>query len=678
MLPVIWKRAALLVLALCAAAGAAAFCVTAGKQAQDEGLLRVGYAAADNAVTDMAVSYVRQMESVKELCSIERVSEDEGFRLLREGALAAFVLLPDDIVGEIISGKNTPVTVYLSADNAPEGGAYGNLKTLLFRELADSAVGMLETAQAEIYAVQYLLGDMFYADNELVQKLYDDINRFNIAAASGRENLFRSKTVSATENDTYVIYYGSALLTLYMLLAGLFFGGFFCHSEMRRNMLEKRLGVSRLWQVICGFLAGLVPMCAAGLLPFVALALPFVRERLNVRFSNISFLFGAICLMVLSMAFGVLYFMLIYEIFGGKRGALAAIGIIALVQGYLSGCFVPSALLPDLAYDVGRYLPAAFLKAAYTVVLSGDMQKFSLAVLGLFVWSVVFFILNFLVRKFLILNSICESPILQRYDDLHKEHMFIPPVMLVLLKRMLLKKSILITLALMAAASVLIARLEAQSDNTVSAAVFDEGGAYEELLLAHRGIVRFRICESVEEVEELVLKDEAECGYFLPKTLTEDIAAGRANRTVTVYEDVDSVCVPIVNEVVFNAVFRHASLAWYQDFMSGFSADFGVIEKVFSNQITDGKTFGIELVTLGEGGALRAPLEDKGTYPVLRVVSAAVVLCGIQGFLTAMEDCRKGRLYKRGKIKLAVMMVVLPMLAAAAVGGVLLWCLPKL
>lgn len=668
MLPVIWKRAALLVLALCTAAGAAAFCVTAGKQAQDEGLLRVGYAAADNAVTDMAVSYVRQMESVKELCSIERVSEDEGFRLLREGALAAFVLLPEDIVGEIISGKNTPVTVYLSADNAPEGGAYGNLKTLLFRELADSAVGMLETAQAEIYAVQYLLGDMFYADNELVQKLYDDINRFNIAAASGRENLFRTKTVSATENDTYVIYYGSALLTLYMLLAGLFFGGFFCHSEMRRNMLEKRLGVSRLWQVICGFLAGLVPMCAAGILPFLALALPFVRERLNVRFS-----LGMIGLLFLAMAFGVLYFMLIYEIFGGKRGALAAIGIIVLVQGYLSGCFVPSALLPDLAYDVGRYLPAAFLKAAYTVVLSGDMQKFSLAVLGLFVWSVVFFILNFLVRKL-----VCVYSIPLHSDSPLREHTFIPPVMLVLLKRMLLKKSILITLALMAAASVLITRLEAQSDNTVSAAVFDEGGAYEELLLAHRGIVRFRICESVEEVEELVLKDEAECGYFLPKTLTEDIAAGRANRTVTVYEDVDSVCVPIVNEVVFNAVFRHASLAWYQDYMASFYKASALVEKAFSSQITDGKTFGIELVTLGEGGALRAPLEDGGTYPVLRVVSAAVILCGIQGFLTALEDCRRGRLYKRGKIKLAVMMVVLPMFAAAAVGGVLLWCLPKL
>lgn len=664
MLPVILKRAVLLVLVLCLAAGAAAFCVAAGKQPSDDGLLRVGYVAADNALTDMAVSYVQQIESVKELGSIERVSEDEGFRLLQEGELAALVLLPEDIVEEIISGKNTPVTVYMSAGNALDSGAYGNLKTLLFQELADSAVGMLETAQAEIYAVQYVLGDLFYADNDFVQSLYDSINRFNISAASGRENLFRTKTVSVTENDTYVIYYGSALLALYMLLAGVFFGSFFCHSEMWRNILEKRLGASRPWQVICGFLAGLLPMAVTGLLPFAALALPFVRERLNMRLSP-----GMICLMLLVVVFSVLYFMLIYRIFGGKHNALLAIGVMALIQGYLSGCIVPSALLPDLAYGMGRYLPASFLKAAYTVVLSGDMQKFSSAVLGLSVWSIVLLVLNF----------VCVYPVLLRYDGAFKaaeqgknELVFVPPVVLVLLKRMLCKKGILISLALMIAASVLIARLEEQSDNTFLVAVFDESGVYKEALQKHDGLVRFQICESAQEVEELVLRDEAECGYLLPKTLTEDIAAGRANRTVTVYEDVDSVCVPIVNEVVFNAVFRHASLAWYQDFMSEFSADFMVIEKAFSSQIVEGKTFGIELVTLGEGGTLSTPSEDKGTYPVMWVIAAAIILCGIQGFLTAMEDCRRGRLYKRGKIKLAVIMVMLPMMTAAVLGGALL------
>lgn len=663
MLPAILKKAVLLVLVLGLAAGAAAFCVTAGKQARDDRLMRVGYAAADNALTDMAVAYVQEMESVKALCTLERVSEEEGLALLQEGTLAALVVLPENVVEDIISGQNTPVTVYLSTGNVLDSGKLGNLKSLLFEELANAAVGMLETAQAEIYAVQYVIGDSSETDQALVQKVYDDINRFNIGAAAGRENLFRTKMVSVTENDTYVIYYGSALLAVYMLLAGLFFGGFFCHSELWRTILEKRLGASRLWQVICGFSAGLLPMAVTGLLPFAALILPFVRERLHVELS-----FGVVGLMLLIMAFGVLYFMLIYRIFGEKRNALLAIGLLALIQAYLSGCIVPSALLPDLAYNVGKYLPASFIKSAFTVVLSGDGQKFTFAALGLLAWSAVFLVLNFVQAYFAVF---CYDNSFHRAGQKKVKTLFVPPVTWILFKRMLFRKSILISLVLMTVVSVLIARLEEQSDTTFLVAVFDEGGVYEELLSAHDGLVRFRMCESEDEVERLVQKDEAECGYVLPKTLTKDIAAGRANRLVTVYEDVDSVCVPIVNEVLFEMLFRHASFMWYQDYMSEFRADFALIEKAFSSQIAEGKTFGIELVTVGEDGAVNVVSEENRTYPIAAVAVAAVLLCGVQGFWIAMEDGRKGRFYKCGRVKLTVLTTLLPVLAAALLGVVL-------
>ena len=669
-LPAILKRAVLLVLVLGLAAGAAAFCVTVGKQVQDEGLLRVGYVAKENALTDMAVAYVQEMESIKALCSIERVSEEDGLALLQEGELAALVMLPANVVEEILSGKNTPVTVYMAADNAFNRGDLGNLKRLLFQELANSAVGMLETAQAEIYAVQYVIGDLFAADGAFVQKLYDDINRFNIGAAAGREKLFRTKTVSVTENDTYVINYGSALLAVYVLLAGLFFGGFFCHSEMWRNLLEKRLGASRLWQVVCGFLAGLLPMCVVGILPFFALAVPVVRAYLNVKISA-----DAIGLLLLAMVFGVLYFMLIYGFFGEKRNALLTIGILALIQAYLSGCIVPSALLPDLVDNVGKFLPAFFLKSAFTVMLSGDMQKFSAAVLGLLVWSAILFALNVLLAYL----------VRVRYDNAtgssggagQKEikTVFVPPVVWVVFKRMIFRKGILISLVIMTGVSLLIARFEAQSDTTFSVAVYDEGGAYKDLLLAHDGIVRFRMCESADAVERLVLRDEVECGYVLPKTLTEDMVAGRANRIVTVYEDVDSVCTPIVNEVLFNVLFRRASLAWYQGYMAEFYEDFALVEKAFSSQIAEGKTFGIELVTVGEDGAVRTVSEDRGTYPIAAVVIVAVLLCGVQGFWTALEDGKRGRFYKCGRVRLTVLTTVLPMLVAVMLGGMLIWWL---
>lgn len=670
MLPSILKRVALLLLVCSMAAGAAAFCAAAAQWLQgsnvNDGHMRLGYAASDNVITDMVVAYVQEIESVKELCTIERVSEEDGFRLLKEGELEVLVMLPDDIVGEILSGSNTPVTVYMAADNGLDSGDYGNVRNLLFKELADAAVGMLETAQAEIYAVRYVLGDELSTDNELVQSLYDNINGFNLGVAAGREMLFRTKTVSVTENDTYAIYYGSALMTLYLLFVGIFFEGFFCRSALWENILEKRLAISRLWQIICGTLAGLLPMAAAAVLPFAALAVPCVREHFHVVPS-----WSVTGLMLLVTVHGVLYFMLMYRILGERRNALFVTGILAVIQGYMSGCLVPSVLLPNLVYNVGRYLPAAFVKSAFTVALSGDTQKLYSAVLGLTVWILVFFAAN-LFKAYICVPH--DNSVFGEGELSGLRNVSVPPVTLVLLKRMLLKKSILVSLALMVVVSVFIAGLEDKSDNTFLAAVFDESGAYEELLRAHEGLVRFQVCGSAEEVEELVLRDEAECGYVLPQNLTENIAARRANRTVTVYEDADSMCVPLVNEVIFNIIFRHVSLAWYQDYMSEYSTDLASTQKAFYSQIELGRTFGIELMTVGEGSSASAAVDNKRAYPVLTVVTAAVILCGAQGLLTVVEDYRKGRRYKQSRIKLTVLTICLPMLAAAVFGGALiLW-----
>ena len=311
----ILRRAVVLLLIFGMAAGAAAFCVVMASAQPDDSRIKLGYAAPESKLTDMVVSYVQEIESVKALCSIERMSQEEGLSLLREGELAAFVALPDNIVEEIISGTNAPATVYMADDGA--------VKNLLFRELADAAVGMLQTAQAEIYAVSYVLDEEAYADNAFVQKIYDDINRFNLGVAADRENLFKPKAVSVTGNDTYVIYYGSAILVIYLLLIGIFFGDFFCHSATWRNMLQKRLNVSRPWQTVCGFLAGLLPMLPVTLLPFAALIIPIVRKHVSVGFS-----WSAICLILMSAVLLALYFMLIYQILGEKRSALLPIGIL--------------------------------------------------------------------------------------------------------------------------------------------------------------------------------------------------------------------------------------------------------------------------------------------------------------------------------------------------------------
>ena len=39
------------------------------------------------------------------------------------------------------------------------------------------------------------------------------------------------------------------------------------------------------------------------------------------------------------------------------------LGVLAVLQAYLSGCIIPSVLLPEAVQAVGRVLPAAMIKA---------------------------------------------------------------------------------------------------------------------------------------------------------------------------------------------------------------------------------------------------------------------------------------------------------------------------
>jgi len=148
MLPFILRRAMILA-AVCLAAGSIiAFCAVLMHHAKGgEPKLRIGYAAADNMLTELAVSYVQDMESIQSLCVLEAVGEQEGRRLLEEGSLSALIVLPENVVDEILSGRNAPAKLYLAGQEggALSGGGIQAVGGMLFEELAAAGMGMLGT-----------------------------------------------------------------------------------------------------------------------------------------------------------------------------------------------------------------------------------------------------------------------------------------------------------------------------------------------------------------------------------------------------------------------------------------------------------------------------------------------------------------------------------------------------
>ena len=150
MLPSILKRAVILVAACLFTAGVAAFCAgVLVSHGSGEFKLKVGYTAEEDQITALAVAYVQSMESVKSLCSLEAVTEQDGKQRLQNGELAALIVLPGDVVNEILSGSNTPGTLYLpERRGAASAGGLSAVSGMLFEELASAGIGMLGTAQA--------------------------------------------------------------------------------------------------------------------------------------------------------------------------------------------------------------------------------------------------------------------------------------------------------------------------------------------------------------------------------------------------------------------------------------------------------------------------------------------------------------------------------------------------
>ncbi len=381
-LPVLLKRLVIFVIACVVLMGLTVFGtrqIWSGNNTRKT-TVRIGYVAPEDMLTKLAVSYVEQLESVKSWCSLEKTTVDKGMALLENGALTALLILPDDLVNEILTGSNAPVTVYL-----PESVDASVTNSKVFEELANAGVGMLQTAQAEIYAAETLAGEA--GAKNLLEEMYYDINRFNLSIALTRESLWENISLSVTGNHTYAVYYGSAFFAVYLLVAALFIGNFCKRNHLQQFMAWRRLGIPFAWQLASQWSALLLLMALVGVLPFCLLLYPPFAELLSVVFTP-----QMAVAVFFVLALSAMYALMVYQYVGEHQRAVLVLGLLALAQGYAAGCIIPSVLLPQGIAAVGAFVPAAYIKAAFTMLFTGSTQNFSEVILGLAVWSCVCFV----------------------------------------------------------------------------------------------------------------------------------------------------------------------------------------------------------------------------------------------------------------------------------------------
>lgn len=323
----------------------------------------------DNAMTHMALGYVQNMESVTQICHFVQVAEEEGFRQLERGEIAALIVLPEQLVEGIMNGINPTVDIVFPKDV--------RLEAMLLRELTESGAGLLRVAQAQIYGVIDTAAEYGLTDQLSVMEM--EIDSYNLAFALDRLAMYDEETVSVTGRMSLLQYYVSSGMVLFLLLSGMAVYPVMQQEPFvfRKQLARQKVGM--LWQYFCKWLCGLI---CIGLITgvmwvlfrIVGIFAPEAVEDLSSALisgrnrSPVGIQMG----MILSMLIVVTALVnMIYNMAGSRTGSILLIFLISVIMVYLSGGFIPSLLMPKTMQAVGGRLPTAYLIRAFGGLLVG-------------------------------------------------------------------------------------------------------------------------------------------------------------------------------------------------------------------------------------------------------------------------------------------------------------------
>lgn len=321
-------------------------------------------------MTELALAYVEGMESFSSFCSIRSVSEEEAFRMLENGEAAVVLRLPEHVVEGILTGENRSVIIYFPRD--------AGIETLLFRELADAGVQMLQVAQAQIYGA----GDTMraYEMTEKISVLAGEINRSDLAFALDRLALYRMEHVNATGSVSLAEHLTAAGFVYFLLLLGMV-----CYPIMRPYSKALQ-GQLRRWEIgnvlpmLGQWCMGLVVLMIGGvgygaLMGRLGTLTSGIQILQNMDIGNINLLSqfikepGVTLLILLSIN---TWNMLLIQIISDETAYILFVFLISTIMTYVSGGFIPMAYLSEAVRRIGELCPVAYLiEAAESLYLTG-------------------------------------------------------------------------------------------------------------------------------------------------------------------------------------------------------------------------------------------------------------------------------------------------------------------
>lgn len=164
-------------------------------------------------------------------------------------------------------------------------------------------------------------------------------------------------------------------------------------------------------------------------------------------------------------------------------------------------------------------------------------------------------------------------------------------------------------------------------------------------------VLRFRFCDSQDEVKRRVAGGEADCGFVIGTDMEEKVLSGEWRKSIAAYETDSSSITGMAKERIAGVIFRLYSENRYENYMGQFSAAAAAFAmEAYENHLADDSTFGFRYIyddSEGQYGNDTAVGNDNtvntAVFPLKGVFAVLIFVGGMCGMLEYEKDKKEKR-----------------------------------
>lgn len=320
-------------------------------------------------LSEQAVRALGSMESVESICDFQYVTEEEGEKGLKDGSLAALLIVPENFVTGIIDGTNQPIDTVLREPLS--------LESLALKEITSAGARTLSTAQAAIYAADELC--ILENQRDFIPQTEAELNRIYMNYSLNRDVYFMENKVSAAGDIGAVEYFAMSGAVLLLIFCGIPASPLmgkrskvFCQKLKFLGIGNKAYITGEILSVWMLLLAVCITVAA------VCLYKGIIQWEAAVMQWSVFLLVSLAAAAIITA---------VYEGAGSQIPAMMILFWGGILMAFLCGGILPSSFLPEGVKTVGNFLPFKPMMdgVQYAVTGTGEGLQIGFALSGIIV-----------------------------------------------------------------------------------------------------------------------------------------------------------------------------------------------------------------------------------------------------------------------------------------------------